>query len=198
MKLRIPSLPTRNLECFWKNIDLITYFRFFPSILSHACHENQPETNFCGEGHVLHFIKYLSSLHRCSIHDQWWVYVFQNTHLRYAHWKVMSQFSESRTMFFCVRKNETCNQKATEVCEFRTKISAFIGACSLQRPRFASCFADIQRIKTSSSFCFWKWKTSRKLELDCMEYFFRLYYRWRKLKRAGKTVAEEEKQNKTY
>ena len=46
----------------------------------------------------------------------------------------MSQFSESRTMFFCVRKNEKCNQKATEVCEFRTKISAFYRRLQLAAP----------------------------------------------------------------
>ena len=112
--------------------------------------------------------------------------------------KLCRNFQNRERCSFAWEKMKRAIKKPQKCASFAPKFRPFIGACSLQRPRFASCFADIQRIKTSSSFCFWKWKTSRKLELDCMEYFFRLHYRWRKLKRAGKTVAEEEKQNKTY
>ena len=111
--------------------------------------------------------------------------------------KLCRNFQNRERCSFAWEKMKRAIKKPQKCASFAPKFRPFIGACSLQRPRFASCFADIQRIKTSSSFCFWKVKNISEIATR-LEYFFRLHYRWRKLKRAGKTVAEEEKQNKTY
>ena len=67
-------------------------------------------------------------------------------------------------MIRAIKKQQKC-------ASFALLFPPFLGAftCSLQRPRFASCFADIQQIETSSGhkvFAFEKRKTSRKLQLS--------------------------------
>ena len=65
------------------------------------------------------------------------------------HTQMSSGQSEGRTMFFTCEKNDTFNQKPQRCVGFTPKSPLFIGTCSLQRPRFTSCFADdIQRGKT--------------------------------------------------
>ena len=58
-----------------------------------------------------------------------------------------SSLSEERTTLFTGEKNDTSNQKPQRCVSFAPKFLPFIGACSLQRPRLKSCFADIQREK---------------------------------------------------
>ena len=48
------------------------------------------------------------------------------------------------------KKKWDVQSNLTEVCEFGAQISAFFGACRLQRARYANCLAEIQR---ESSFC---------------------------------------------
>jgi len=211
----LPSYEIRNLECSWKKISIWLHNFVFPPILPHSRHATQP-----GEGHVLYFIKYLSSLHRCSIVASICILKHALTGrklCRNFHAEMSSSQSEERTMFFTHEnnktsnqnrercsstweKNDTCNQKATEVCEFRAKISAFYRRLQLAAP---SIFELLPRHSTNKDllshkvFAFEKWKRSRKLQLD-WNIFFRWQYRWRNLKRDGKTIVEGEKQKKTY
>ena len=75
-------------------------------------------------------------------------------------------------------KNDTSNQKPQRCVSFAPKFLPFIGACSLQRPRFPSCFAGIQRVKAI------KWsrqinnereKTERDVSLYSVLYLFVLF-----------------------
>ena len=104
----LPSYEIRNLECSWKNIDLITYFRFSPQY--YLIYVTQPtlKRNVYGEGHILYFIKYLSSLHRCSIVAS--ICILKQAACRNFHAQVGSSQSEERTMFFTLENNETSNQ----------------------------------------------------------------------------------------
>ena len=72
--------------------------------------------------------------------------------------KLCPNFQNRERCSFAWEKMKRAIKKPQKCASFAPKFRPFIGACSLQRPRFASCFADIQRIKTSSSFCFWKVK----------------------------------------
>ena len=49
-----------------------------------------------------------------------------------------------RCCFTC-EKNDTSNQKPQRWASFAPKFPPFLGAYSLQRPRLASCFANIQK-----------------------------------------------------
>ena len=86
--------------------------------------------------------------------------------MKNPHTQMSSSQSEERTMFFTrekklkrpiiiakdfsfsCEKNDTFNQKPKRYVSFFPKFLPFIGSCSLQRPRFSSCFPDIQREKT--------------------------------------------------
>ena len=68
-----------------------------------------------------------------------WVLAYQKSEQPYSQMKKMIR----RCIFRC-EKNETSNQRCVS---FAPKFPPFIGACSLQRPRSTSCFADIQREK---------------------------------------------------
>ena len=54
----------------------------------------------------------------------------------------------AKDLFFNCEKNDTSNQKPQRYVSFAPKFLPSIGSCSLQRPRLASCFADIPREKT--------------------------------------------------
>ena len=41
--------------------------------------------------------------------------------------------------FFTGEKNDTCNQSPQRCVSFAPNFPPFIGACTLQRPRFVSC-----------------------------------------------------------
>ena len=56
--------------------------------------------------------------------------------------KEKSNHNRERCFFKC-EKNDTSNQKPQRCASFAPEFLPFISACSLQRPRFASCFADI-------------------------------------------------------
>ena len=111
----LPSYEIRNLECSWKKYRFDYVFSFFPQY--YLIHVTQPtlKRNFYGEGHILYFIKYLSSLHRWSIVAS---ICILNTHLsltgrklcRNFHAQMSSSQSEEWTMFFTLENNETSNQ----------------------------------------------------------------------------------------
>ena len=99
--------------------------------------------------------------------------------------------SRERKMIGAIKK------PLTEVCEFRAKISAFYRRLQLAAPSLCELLRRHSANKDLLKFLLLKVKNISEIATR-LEYFFRLHYRWRKLKRAGKTVAEEEKQNKTY
>ena len=74
----------------------------------------------------------------------------------YIHTKVYSQKSSVHTHMssgYPVRAKKKWyvqSNPTSEVCEFGAQISAFFGACRLQRARYANCLAEIQR---ESSYC---------------------------------------------
>ena len=84
----------------------------------------------------------------------YWHLLTENLWRKYLHRQMSSSQSEERKdtsnrnrerCFFTCEKNDTSNQKPQRCVSFASKFPPFIGACNLQRPRFASCLANIQR-----------------------------------------------------
>ena len=93
---------------------------------------------------MVHFVTLIKVLY--FIHTE--IYSVRSYDVNF-HTQMSSGQSEGRTMFFTCEKNDTFNQKPQRCVSFTPKSPLFIGTCSLQRPRFTSCFADdIQRGKT--------------------------------------------------
>ena len=97
------------------------------------------------------------------------VYILRYSHrkdMTNLHTQMSSNQSEKRTMFFtrekknanhnreqCFfkgEKNGMSNQKPQRCVSFAPEFLLFISACSLQRPRFASCFAKTFNEKRKS------------------------------------------------
>ena len=96
-----------------------------------------------------------------------WVLANQRSKRCFSHVKkkLKRPITIARDLFFSCEKNDTSNQKPQRYVSFAPKFLPLIGSCSLQRPRFASYFADIPRERQLSKvFLVQKWKTSRKLD----------------------------------
>ena len=101
-----------------------------------------------------------------------WVLANQRSERCFSHVKKKIYVqSESRTMFFTCEKNDTSNQ-SQRCASFAPKFPPFIGACSLQRPRFASASQTVNEKSFSRRvFLVQKWKTSRTSEWNSFMYF---------------------------
>ena len=108
------------------------------------------------------------------------IYILRYTHRKAPFirtWVLAIQYVRKKKWY--VQSNPT-----SEVCEFGAQISAFFGACRLQRARYANCLAEIQR---ESSNCETKgeWifalKNLNQISKICVQWFPIFQIQWEKL-----------------
>ena len=99
----------------------------------------------------VYILRYSHRKDMTNLHIRKWALTNQRSERCFSHVKKKEKSNHNREQcFFKGEKNGMSNQKPQRCVSFAPEFLLFISACSLQCPRFASCFAKTFNVKRKS------------------------------------------------